>query len=105
MAVSSCVDWLNHVTGWDMDLDEFMQCGERIFNLQRVINVSRGISRKDDTLPERFFTEKLPNGPIAGHIVPPLREMLNEYYTYRGWSEEGIPTNKKLVELGIGETI
>ncbi|MDO8472309.1 MAG: aldehyde ferredoxin oxidoreductase C-terminal domain-containing protein [Dehalococcoidia bacterium] len=29
--------------------------------------------------------------------------MLNEYYDRRGWSEEGIPTRKKLGELGLPE--
>jgi aldehyde:ferredoxin oxidoreductase len=27
--------------------------------------------------------------------------MLSEYYEYRGWSEEGIPTPEKLKELGL----
>jgi aldehyde:ferredoxin oxidoreductase len=101
---STCVEWLNYVTGWDMDLKEFIQCGERIFNLQRMINVRRGISRKDDTLPGRFLTVKLQSGPQAGH-VPPLGEMLGDYYSYREWNTEGIPTKKKLIELGLEETI
>jgi aldehyde:ferredoxin oxidoreductase len=32
--------------------------------------------------------------------LPPLGQMLSEYYEYRGWSEEGIPTQEKLKELG-----
>lgn len=100
VAPSTCVEWLNCITGWDMDLREFLRCGERIFNLQRMINVRRGISRKDDTLPPRFLTLKLSSGPIAGH-VPPLGEMLGDYYAFRGWSEEGIPTKKKLKELDL----
>ncbi len=103
VAPSSCLEWVDCVTGWDMDLEEFIQCGERIFNLQRMINVRRGISSKDDTLPARFLTEKLRDGPLAGR-VPPLQEMLSDYYSYRGWNEEGIPTKKKLVELGLEET-
>ena len=83
-----------------MDLGEFIRCGERIFNLQRMINVRSGISSKDDTLPTRFLTEKLTDGPIAGH-VPPLGEMLGDYYSCRGWSKEGIPTKEKLVDLGL----
>ncbi len=102
LAPSSCLEWLNYVTGWDMNLKEFMRCGERIFNLQRMINVRRGISRKDDTLPARLLSEKLHNGPTAGRL-PPLYEMLGDYYSYREWSQEGIPTKKKLVELGLEE--
>lgn len=97
---SACVEWLNHITGWDMNLKEFLQCGERIFNLQRMINVRRGISRKDDTLPGRILTEKALEGPNKGH-VPPLGEMLGDYYASREWNQEGIPTKKKLVELSL----
>lgn len=104
VAPSSLLYWLNLVTGWNMDLKEFIRCGERIFNLQRMINVRRGIRRNDDTLPARFLTEKLRDGPNAGH-VPPLGEMLSEYYSYRGWNKEGIPTKRKLRELGLEEII
>jgi aldehyde:ferredoxin oxidoreductase len=37
---------------------------------------------------------------ITPHL-PPLGEMLGEYYEYRGWSEDGIPTQEKLKELGL----
>ncbi len=87
-----------------MDFDEFMRCGERIFNLQRMINVRRGISRKDDCLPSRFLTEKLPEGANKGH-VPPLGGMLGDYYFFRRWNQEGIPTKEKLLELGLEETV
>lgn len=69
-APSSYLEWVNLVTGWNMDLKEFIKCGERIFNLQRMINVRRGISRKDDMLPGRFLTETLRSGPHAGHVPP-----------------------------------
>jgi len=101
---SSCLEWLNHITHWGMGFEEFMRCGERIFNLQRMINVRRGISRKDDTLPGRFLTEKLREGANKGH-VPPLGAMLGEYYVYRGWNAEGIPGKEKLAQLGLEETI
>ncbi len=95
------VDWLNHVTGWDMDLEEMMRVGERSFNLKRAFNVRRGISRKDDILPARFLTLKRGGKSIAADNLPHLGAMLNEYYRWRGWSEEGIPTQEKLTQLGL----
>ena len=56
---------LNSATGWDMDLNKFMLAGERIFNLTRMFNVRRGISRKDDTLPSRFLSHKRGTGSAA----------------------------------------
>ncbi|MBI2854046.1 MAG: aldehyde ferredoxin oxidoreductase family protein [Chloroflexi bacterium] len=96
------VDFLNGVTGWDMDVKEFTQTGERIFNLIRMINVRRGISRKDDTLPPRLLTHRRGSGGAANSL-PFLGTMLNDYYKYRQWSEEGIPTPGKLAELGLSE--
>jgi aldehyde:ferredoxin oxidoreductase len=91
---------LNGATGWDMDADEFMLTGERITNLKRMFSVKRGISRKDDILPARILTHRLTSGGTRGNLFH-LGAMLSDYYSIRGWSEEGIPTREKLVELGL----
>jgi aldehyde:ferredoxin oxidoreductase len=31
--------------------------------------------------------------------------MLKEYYRGRGWDENGMPTQKKLTELGLAELV
>ncbi|MBS7648741.1 aldehyde ferredoxin oxidoreductase, partial [Candidatus Bathyarchaeota archaeon] len=60
-----------------------------------------GFSRKDDTLPERVLKEPLKKGPAKGYVVK-LKPMLDEYYGIRGWDiKTGIPTRKKLEELGL----
>ena len=89
-----------------MNREEFLSAGERIFNLKRMINVRRGINRKDDTLPARFLTTKRGGGEgDAADNLPPLGVMLDEYYSHRGWSEDGIPTKKKLEGLSLPELI
>jgi aldehyde:ferredoxin oxidoreductase len=94
---------LNAVTGWNMGLRELETIGDRIYNLERLINVGRGVSRKDDVLPFRVMSEPIPEGPIKGRFCPPkdLDAMLDAYYELRGWSREGIPTEEKLKELGL----
>jgi aldehyde:ferredoxin oxidoreductase len=87
-------------TGWDIDLDEFLKIGERSFNLKRMIDVKLGVSRKDDTLPERILSLRLTKGGTEGHI-PDQETMLKEYHQIRGWSEDGIPTSQKLEELSL----
>ena len=101
---SHYTELLNHAVGWDMDKDEFLLTGERISNLKRMFSVRRGISRKDDTLPPRILTHKLTEGGTKGNL-PFLGLMLNEYYAARGWSEEGIPTREKLLQLGLRECL
>jgi len=83
-----------------MDLGEFLKTGERIFNLKRLYNVRCGISRKDDVLPPRFLTLKREGEGLTPNL-PPLGEMINNYYQVRGWSEEGIPLPGKLEDLGL----
>ena len=88
------------ITGVEYEVQDLQMAGERIWNLERQYNVMAGFSRKDDTLPPRFLEEPLQDGGSAGRVVQ-LEEMLTEYYRFRGWTPEGIPTRKKLVALGL----
>ncbi|MDI6755664.1 MAG: aldehyde ferredoxin oxidoreductase family protein [Thermodesulfobacteriota bacterium] len=92
--------WYTMVTGLPMDVAEFLKTGERIFNLKRLYNVRCGISRKDDVLPARFLTLQREGEGLTPNL-PPLGEILSQYYQVRGWSEEGIPLPEKLKELGL----
>jgi aldehyde:ferredoxin oxidoreductase len=94
---------LNCVTGWNIGIDDVRKIGERIYNLERLINVKRGLSHKDDVLPYRVMNEPIPEGPAKGRYVPreELDRMLDRYYELRGWSAEGIPMDDKLEELGL----
>lgn len=100
LKLTPILSWYTMVTGNPMDMAEFLKTAERIFNLKRLYNVRCGISRKDDTLPARFLTLKH-EGENLTPSLPPLGEMLAEYYQYRGWSEEGFPRPEKLKELGL----
>jgi len=104
MTFKPCVQMLELVTGFGLDEKEFLKTGERIFNLKRLYNVKCGITRKDDTLPPRYLTQKRGSGEYEDQL-PPLGMLLDEYYRLRGWSEIGIPTEKKLQELGLSEFI
>jgi len=98
--IQNLVDWLNAITGWSLTKEEFLKIGERIFNLERLYNVQLGISRKDDVIPPRILTNKrLDRGEATS--LPHIGKMLSDYYQYRGWTEEGIPTKGKLDELGL----
>jgi aldehyde:ferredoxin oxidoreductase len=92
--------WTNCVTGWDMDAEEFLQAGERSFNLKRLLNLSCGLTRADDSLPHRFTHEPFASGNSAGH-VPDLPRMLDEYYEFRGWDKDGTPSESKLRQLDL----
>jgi aldehyde:ferredoxin oxidoreductase len=88
----------------DLDVAALKRIGERIVNLQRMYNVRHGINRKDDTQPQRLLKESSSSGRAKGHVVH-LDKMLDEYYELRGWDKTtGLPTEKKLNDLGLEYT-
>lgn len=91
---------LKALTGADYTTAEFMKCGERIWNLERLWNMRSGFSAKDDALPERLLKDPIKTGPSAGKLNK-LPQMLPEYYQLRGWDKNGVPTEKKLKELDL----
>jgi aldehyde:ferredoxin oxidoreductase len=102
VTISNQIDWIRAITGWDMDVAEYMNAGERAFTLKRLFNTRLGISRKDDILPPRFLT-LLPQGEGLTNQHPPMGRLLADYYAYRGWGETGVPTIQKIRGLGLDE--
>ena len=92
------LEYLNAATGADYTLEELMRSGERIINAERLFLTRAGFTRKDDSLPKRLTETPAPTGPAKG-LVCHLDEMLDEYYEVQEWTQEGIPTDKKLKGL------
>jgi len=90
-------DLLSSILGITISGNDFYKIGERIFNLERYMNCREGITRHNDTLPDRILKEVREDGwpPIE------LNQMLNQYYKIRGWTKEGIPETKTLKNLNI----
>jgi len=99
LGVEDYAKLLSAVTGWDLNAEELMKIGERIYNLERLIINEYGFDGKDDTLPKRLLQEPMPEGPAKGQVVE-LEKMKEEYYKLRGWVN-GRPTPEKLKELDI----
>jgi len=93
---------LSAVTGVQYATTEMIKVGERVWNLERLYNNREGFTAKDDTLPPRLLNEAPVDGPSQGWVSN-LAPMLKEYYRTRGWDENGVPTRKKLVELGLAD--
>jgi len=99
LSFTSILNIFNSITGWDWDIHEAMRCGERIFTLQRLINLRDGYTKKDDTLPPKMYIPAK-EGFRAGK-VPPFDDLLSEYYKLREWDKKGQPTKEKLEELNL----
>jgi aldehyde:ferredoxin oxidoreductase len=99
------LDLYNAACGFNWQLSDLLKCGERGWNLKRVINNRLGLTRENDRLPKAFmkpFDELI--GTSDG-FVPDVQAMLEAYYEARGWDEvSGYPTERKLIELGLDWT-
>ncbi|MDY0095821.1 MAG: aldehyde ferredoxin oxidoreductase family protein [Candidatus Vecturithrix sp.] len=100
LGVKEIAAQLSAVTGLDYTEESLMECGDRIYNLERLLNLKAGLTKNDDSLPPRILNEPIPTGPKKGKVSR-LPEMLPAYYKTRGWDENGVPTEKKLKALGL----
>jgi len=95
---------LTATTGYEWTYEKVLECGERIYNVEKAYNVREGLGRQDDYLPERFYKEPLSKGPFAGTVMPKEKFdlMLEEYYKVRDWDQKtGMPTRRALKRLGL----
>ena len=94
---------LSPVWGREVKPQELKIIGERIWNLGRLFNVREGFSRKDDKLPPKFFIQPLTGGPTNGVKVSEeeYEKALDEYYTLRGWENNGIPKSETIRRLNL----
>ncbi len=91
-------------TGVHATLDDLLKRSERIYNLTRAIGAVRGLTKEKDRLPERFFSDPLPEGPLKGAVLNRelFEEMLSMYYEARGWDpKSGLPSRQKLEALEL----
>jgi len=78
--------------GFDMDEAKLTQAARRYRTLVRAVNVRRGMRRKDEKPPENHWKKRFPELE---------KELLDTYYKFKGWNDEGIPTKASLHELGL----
>ncbi len=84
----------------EWSVDNLMELGERVWNLERKFNLDAGFTGKDDNLPARLLKDAAKTGPAEG-LTNGLDKMLPEYYQVRGWTPDGVPSNETLSRLSI----
>jgi len=78
--------------GIDMDTEKLTQAAKRYRTLVRANNTRRGMSRKDEKPPKDHWKKRFPELE---------KELLDTYYAFKGWNEDGIPTETTLREFGL----
>lgn len=96
---------INAATGMGWSLDDLRRCGERITQLQKLLNIRYGWKKEHDFKYPKRFMEPVQEGPAAGKVPVGLEGAIMDYYKERGWDEEGRPTAAKLKEVGLDDFI
>jgi benzoyl-CoA reductase subunit BamB len=84
--------FISAAAGIDMDEASLKQVYRRNRNLIRAINVRRGLRRADEKPPEDHWRKRFPELET---------QLLDAYYKFRGWNNDGVPTKETLHELGL----
>ena len=85
--------FISAALGIDLDEEGLKKIYRRNRNLIRAINVRRGLRRADEKPPEDHWKKRFPE--LEAHL-------LDTYYKFRGWNNNGIPTKETLEELNLG---
>lgn len=87
---------LANVTGLEFTEDDLAEIGLNIMGVERMINARLGLSRKDDTLPSRWFDEPVTVGQYAGEKIDRagFDALLSRFYAVSSLDAEGHPAGK-----------
>lgn len=92
-------------TGLEMSPLDIWTVAERAYNMERLFNLREGLTRKDDWLVDRYFDEPTKVGipGVRNRTIDrdKFKKMIDEYYEYHGWDENGVPRSETLKRLGI----
>ncbi len=83
---------ISSALGIDLDEEGLRKIYRRNRNLLRAINVRRGLRRADEKPPENHWKKRFPELE---------KQLLDAYYKFKGWNNEGIPTEETLRELDL----
>ena len=103
MGAPEYTDLLNAATGTTWTVEEVLNIGDRIYNIERMFNKAAGMKPEDDRLPKRLLEEPVSDGPSEG-MVSQLPLTLPQYYEARGWFN-AFPTDETLKKLGLDECV
>jgi len=78
--------------GIKMDEQKISLAAKRYRTLVRAINISRGMRRKDEKPPEDHWKKRFPELE---------KQLLDAYYKFKGWNNNGIPTKECLQDLNL----
>ncbi|MGD9856628.1 MAG: aldehyde ferredoxin oxidoreductase family protein [Planctomycetaceae bacterium] len=89
--MASMAEMLRLVTGWNVNSRELQKTAVRIVTAKKSYNIRQGWTPAEDTLPRRFLTQTVSDGPSAGARLTEarLQQQIRAYNLARGWTPDG----------------
>jgi len=95
---------ISAVTGLEYNSGTLKELARRVITLEKVFNILCGLTRDDDWLPDRFYSETIRAKDFTAICRrEEFQKMHHEYYDSLGWDRNGKPTEKTLKELQLLE--
>ena len=91
--INNIPEFIALATGIEMDKEKLWKNFQRIRTLVRAINVRRGLRRKDERPPEDHW---------AVRDEEMEQKLLDDYYEFKGWNKDGVPTKEMLESMSLG---
>lgn len=85
-------DLINAGAGLELDEAALVHLTRRNRNLVRCNNLVRGLTRADEKPPDDHWKKRFPELE---------KKLLDEYYKYKGWNADGVPTRETLHALDL----
>lgn len=89
--------------GKQIKIDDLMETASRISAQERLFAMRNGLTRDDDTLPEKLVNYKMAGSWPEDMVTPEEMDLMKEdYYEAMGWDKEtGAPTKNTLKQLEL----
>jgi len=88
------VEQIRNAAGLDYSVEHLQAIGSNIRGIERMINYTLGVRRKDDVCPDRWFDEPVKGGPYKGEKLDRTEfdAALRRFYELCRLNAEGVPT-------------
>jgi len=98
---------IKELTGEAFTPGQLDEIGRNITGIERLLNARLGLTEKDDTLPDRWFGEKITTGPFAGEKIDrgEFEALRDRFYRLLGLNGAGVPSlswHRRLAETVTG---
>ncbi len=92
---------INHCTGMNYKIGDFLKVGKRGWNLERMLNIRLGLQGSQDKLPKKLTDEC--EDPSNKKTKVPMDKLRKKFYKSRQWDENGIPKPSLMKKLKLDD--